>query len=144
MSCIGQLSSMLGASNQTSSSQDSASVLSSLLAMVTARSHDLGPANQSRDSIETDQSKSSTHPLVQPQRASPLAAMLQKVKATQGEGHGGGDLDMYSMLQDICGKVSAMRVAQSLDSSTTEEEQNKADGDLEGFVLDLNFVRLLN
>ncbi|XP_052225440.1 uncharacterized protein LOC127841000 isoform X2 [Dreissena polymorpha] len=140
MSSIGQLSSILGASNPTSSSQDGASVLSSLLSMVTARSLDMGPANQSRDSLGTDQSQSSTHPSPQTQsfKASPLAAMLQKVKDTQGEGHSSGDLDMYSMLQGICSKVSAMRVTQNQDSTTPEEQQNRADGDLEGDVDALN------
>ncbi|XP_052773404.1 uncharacterized protein LOC128212150 isoform X1 [Mya arenaria] len=115
MSGMGQMSSALGMM-----AGDNSSILSNLLAMATARSHNLSQnSSASTAAINTSQDLES-----QNHKPSPLEAMLMKVREGEGQGEPRveGQDGMFAMLQNICGKVSELRVKDA-------QEENKVDAD---------------
>lgn len=119
MSQLGRLSSAF-----TSGSSDSSSVLSNLLTMVN-RSHDQGLSNQNVPKMpgatDIDQQKIKAS---SPVPGGPLAAMLISMSRSQDRGQGdSGEGGMFEMLQNICGKVSKLRMAEHTTETGPENEQ---------------------
>lgn len=119
MSQLGRLSSAF-----TSGGSDSSSALSNLLTMVN-RSHGLGLSNENVPKMpgakDNDQQKTKASG---PAPGGPLAAMLMSVSRSQDRGRGDpGEGSMFEMLQNICGKVSKLRMAEQTAETGAENEQ---------------------
>ncbi|XP_045189432.2 uncharacterized protein LOC123546876 [Mercenaria mercenaria] len=124
MSKFGALSSAL-----SSGGADSSSMLSSLLSMVN-RSHDFESANQIvpkqgyAPDLTNNHQETKSHDSL---NGGPLAAMLMSMSRTQESGQGDSESQggMFAMLQNICGKVSKLRVAEH--AAETGAETQKED-----------------
>lgn len=121
LSHLGRLSSALGAGTTSS---DSSSVLTNILTMVN-RSHDPELSNQNLHNQSHD-THNFNHNTKAPDLASggPLAAMLMSMSRSDDKSQGdSGKEGMFAMLQNICGKVSKLRVAEHTVETGAENEQ---------------------
>ncbi|XP_060603651.1 uncharacterized protein LOC132756568 [Ruditapes philippinarum] len=118
MSKLGALSSALSVEGA-----DTSSMLSNLLSMVT-KSHD---TKTSSDKTPTSQLRNDQEIKQQGMKnSSPLTAMLMSMSRSQdvGQGESEGQGGMFAMLQNICGKVGQMRVAEHAAETGAETLQD--------------------
>jgi hypothetical protein len=118
MSKLGALSSAFSVEGA-----DTSSMLSNLLSMVT-KSHD---TKSSSDKTPTSQLRNDQEIKQQGMKnSSPLTAMLMSMSRSQdvGQGESEGQGGMFAMLQNICGKVGQMRVAEHAAETGAETLQD--------------------